>query len=210
MSAIPNEVLQVLIGDRKKLFNLRPHNACPLFDSVATYDVNGNFSRRVPLPRGMTPSEWRKYDCRTYTCRSIIWEYTPCGLRSVGAIRGPKVDFEHMHMIGDNAYSQRFGSCLACWKTKKRQFDDADKTPFPSEVGLDNPNLPRLGRCGCTICNNCVRLLELRRGNEESCPCPYCGNQQCFFKEIKIWSIGHEVFLKEAKRISDEGGANAN
>jgi hypothetical protein len=110
-----------------------------------------------------------------------------------------------MHMIGDNTYSHRFASCLACWKTKARKFDDADKTPFPSEVGLDDPNLPRLGRCGCTICNDCVRLLEQRRGNEASCPCPYCGNLRCFFKEIKIWSVGHEVFMKEAARISKEG-----
>jgi hypothetical protein len=43
-------------------------------------------------------------------------------------------------------------------------------------------------------------LLEQRCGNADACPCPYCGNLECFFKEIKIWSIGHEVFMEEVAR----------
>jgi hypothetical protein len=35
-----------------------------------------------------------------------------------------------------------FGSCHACWKEVRRNFDD--------------PNLPVLGGCGCVICNRCV------------------------------------------------------
>jgi hypothetical protein len=86
---------------------------------------------------------------------------------------------------------------MACWKTVPQKFDDSNLTPFPSQASLEDPNLPCLGRCGCTICNNCVRLLEQRCGGADACSCPYCGNLECFFKEIKIWSIGHEVFLEE-------------
>jgi hypothetical protein len=74
---------------------------------------------------------------------------------------------------------------MACWKTEARKFDDTNITSFPSQVGLDDPNLPRLGRCGCTICNNCVRLLEQRRGDADACPCPYCGNINVFSRRLR-------------------------
>ncbi len=172
---------------------------------------NGTYTQRLPLPRGMTPLlDWGQYDCRIYTGCILLWEYTPCGTRTLATKPGPQVHFEHMHMIGDNNYSHRFGSCMACWKTQARKFDDTNITSFPSQVGLDDPNLPRLGRCGCTICNNCVRLLEQRRGDADACPsCPYCGNLKCFFKEIQIWSIGHEVFMEEvARRRATEACVN--
>jgi hypothetical protein len=94
---------------------------------------------------------------------------------------------------------------MSCWKTKARKFDDPNLTPFPSQVGIDDPNLPRLGRCGCTICNNCVMQSEKCYGGADAFPCPYCGNLKCFFKEIKIWSIGNEVFMKEVNRRSNAG-----
>jgi hypothetical protein len=99
---------------------------------------------------------------------------------------------------------------MACWKTQGRKFDDINITSFPSQVGLDDPNLPCLGRCGCTICHNCVRLLEQRCGDADACPsCPYCGNLKCFFKEIQVWSIGHEVFMEEvARRRAAEARVN--
>jgi hypothetical protein len=197
MSANTNSDWRITI---KNLLDLRPHNGGPLFETVGTYDVNGAYTQRLPIPRGMTPLDWGQYDCRIYTCRILLWEYTPGGTRHLATKPGTQVHFEHMHMIGDNDYSHRFGSCMACWKTQARKFDDTNITSFPSQVGLDDPNLPRLGRCGCTICNNCVRLLEQRCGNADACPCPYCGNLGCFFKEIKIWSIGHEVFMEEVAR----------
>jgi hypothetical protein len=209
MTKIPKEVYHVMLGGREKLFDIRPHHASPLFESFGTYGDDGAYTPRVPLPRGMTPSEWRHFDCRIYTCRNIIWEYTPGGSRAAESELGSHVNFEHMHMIGDSTYSHRFGSCMSCWKSKARRFDDADITPFPSQVGIDNPNLPRLGRCGCTICNKCVMQLEKRCGDLDAFSCPYCGNLKCFFKEIKIWSIGHEVFMEEANRRR-KGSANVN
>jgi hypothetical protein len=108
-------------------------------------------------------------------------------------------------MIGDSTYSHRYGSCMKCWNTKAHRFDDPNLTRFPSEVGINDPKLPRLGRCGCTVCNSCVMQLEKCYGGADAFPCPYCGNLKCFLKEIKTWSIGHEVFIRETSRRRNLG-----
>jgi hypothetical protein len=54
---------------------------------------------------------------------------------------GPKVKFMHLHFIGDNSIDHRFASCLCCWKTGVRKFDDAEVTPYPSDCAIDKPRL---------------------------------------------------------------------
>ncbi len=62
----------------------------------------------------------------------------------------------------------------------------------------DEPNLARLGRCGCVCCNNCVRQIEEHQSNkkESYVHCPYCGNPECYSKNLRIWLVSKEV--KEA------------
>jgi hypothetical protein len=37
-----------------------------------------------------------------------------------------------------------------------------------------------------------------------SYPCPYCGDDDTFFLELKIWLISHRVFLCEVERSCAE------
>ena len=86
----------------------------------------------------------------------------------------------------------------ATGKTGLRRFDDVNMTPYPSNCSIDDPRLPPLGRCDCNVCNSCVLAMERKLGEMVEYPCPNCGNGACFFKEIKIWPVSHEVFMKNA------------
>jgi hypothetical protein len=151
-----------------------------------------------PLPRKITQEDWTRYKCRVYTCCKIRWEYAPGGRRLPDGEDRPKVKFMHLHFIGDDSFDHRFASCLCCWKTGIRKFNDEEVTPYPSNCAIDNPRLPCLGPCGCTVCNSCVLAMECELGVMAEYPCPNCGNSRCFFKEIKIWPVSHGVFMKHA------------
>jgi hypothetical protein len=183
-----------------QLMNIKPHGRAPKFGPIGAFNPDGRWSFVPrPLPRALTQRDWNRFKCRVYTCRIISWEWTPGGIRQPGLsekeLRSEYMRSEFSH---DNSLEKRFGSCLCCWKTGLRKFDDAEVTPYPTLCTLDDPRPPRLGRCGCTVCNGCVLAMERQLGDREEYPCPNCGNFACFMKEVKTWPISHEVFMKYA------------
>jgi hypothetical protein len=185
---------------------LQPHGKRPYFGAIGSLDGEGKWSHFSPLPRKMNDSDWTKFKCETYTCRNISWEYAPGGRRHPIGEEELRLKFMKIKFIKGNSLDGRFGSCMCCWKTGIRKFNDAEVTPYPSNCAIDDPRLPRLGMCGCTICNSCVLALERRLGDRTEYPCPYCGNSGCFTKEIKVWPISHEVFMKHFSRLRELAG----
>ena len=120
----------------------------------------------------------------------LIWEFTPNG----GEALQERMVWK-LGVRGAGATYWSFGSCNSCWKWGRRNFTDTKLTGHPLSVPVDNPSIPRLGRCGCVICNECVLELEMHKTNKYKMDvhCPYCGNEECFSKHMRIWLVSEEI-----------------
>ena len=118
-----------------------------------------------------------------------IWEFTPNG-RALVERMVLKIAFRPAE-----ATYWSFGSCNSCWKWGRRNFTDNAITGHPLSVPSDDPTLPRLGRCGCVVCNECIMELEMNKANSDKMEvhCPYCRNEECFCKHMRIWVVSKEV-----------------
>ena len=195
---------RILLTETVDVLKLRPHSLCPKREPIGDFDDASNFVLRSGRPVKMTQADWDLNGCTVYTLRAILWEHTPAGERVPNLATGINLKVEHLHFVGDNEYDHRFGSCMCCFRDSSdrtfRVFCDPDITRHPCRVELNDPRPARLGRCGCTICNGCIMALEERFvGTNRPCfPCPYCGADNAFFQELKIWPLSHGVFMREA------------
>jgi hypothetical protein len=168
---------------------IKPNDVCPYFEAIGSFDGEGTWSHYSPLPRKMRDSDLAKFKCQLYTCRNISWEYAPGGRRHPISEEELRWKFMHIKWIEGDSLANKFGSCMCCWKTGLRKSNDAEVTSYPSNCAIDDPRLPRLVKCGCTMCNSCVLEMERQLGDRTEYPCPHCGNSGCFQKEVKIWPI---------------------
>jgi hypothetical protein len=95
----------------------------------------------------------------------------------------------HFDMIGKQFV---FANCLSC----KEQKFDAPTVPFPLDYPIDGPNQPRLGKCGCVVCNKCVRnnispnVGKSTNPNKGWIACPYyCNMIRSHHTDIHAWII---------------------
>ena len=167
---------------------IKPSNCPPnMYPRVMT--INGRVGRRDYLPvKSITRDHYTKYRACNAKYLEVIWEFTPNGRRATVPI------ILETKRVGSETYWS-FGSCHACWKLDIRNFTNTDRTPHPLSASVNDPNLPRMGQCGCICCNKCVQELETHAANEKECyvHCLYCGNKACFSKNLLIWVISHEV-----------------
>jgi hypothetical protein len=166
-----------------------------LYPRVLTW--KGRVGEKDHLPmKGITRTEYQKYKAVDAKYLEIIWEFTPNG------IRAEKPLLLETKRVASSTYWS-FGSCNGCWKLSRRNFTDTSRTPHPLDTSVDNPNLPRMGRCGCICCNLCILELELHPANKKECyvHCPYCGSQACFSKNLRIWVVSKEV--KELNELNE-------
>jgi hypothetical protein len=177
--------------------DVRPSKYPPnLYPRVLT--VHGKISQQNYLPlKGVTKEHYQKYEASDAKYMEILWEFTPNGKRET------KPMFLGTKAFGSKNTYWSFGSCNSCWKLSRRNFANPSRTPHPLKSTLENPNLPRMGRCGCICCNQCIRELELHPANqnESYVHCPYCGSHACFSKNLRIWVVSKEV--KTAKEIEE-------
>jgi hypothetical protein len=172
-----------VITAMKKLFydwlSIRPSNYPPnYFPRVLT--MEGKVKQRDYLPfRAIKKEDYEKYSACDAKYVEIWWEFTPEGKQ----MQGERM-FLDRRAISSKETHWSFGSCHSCWKLGRRNFTNAISSPHPMVAGHDDPNLARLGRCGCVCCNNCVRQIEDHQSNkkESYVHCPYCGNPECYSK----------------------------
>jgi hypothetical protein len=168
-------------------FAVVPSNYPPnLYTRAITKD--GRLVQRDHHPAiGIDKAEYIKYSACDGKYVETLWEFTPDGR----ALRKRMI----LQIKHKNESYWSFGSCHSCWKEKKRNFTDRDLTPHPMKAQVDDENLPRLGQCGCIVCNECVMKVELHETNKTKMwvHCPYCGNQDCFSKHMRIWLVSWEV-----------------
>ena len=138
---------------------------------------------------GIDYKDYKKYKACDAKFVEIIWEFTPNG-RALNKRLVLKIVIRTT-----DATNWSFGSCNSCWKRARRNFTDNVITGHPLSVPSDDPFLPRLGRCGCVVCNECVMELEMNKNNQDKMDvhCPYCGNEECFSKHMLIWLVSNEV-----------------
>ena len=205
MGSTGTDFWKVVLTETRDVMTLRPHSITPKQEPIGGFGDDGNFVMRSIVPANMTQADWDRNGCTLYTLRAILWEHTPNGKRVANAGIGSSFKVEHLHFVGDNEFTNRFGSCMCCFRDSRghniRVFGDPDITRHPCRVALADPRPARLGRCGCTICNGCVLEMEelFKDKKLSSFPCPYCGDDYSFFLELKIWPISNLVFLREAK-----------
>jgi hypothetical protein len=136
---------------------------------------------------GIGKKEYIRYSACDAKYVETIWEFTPDGKQL-----SERMILQIKH-VNDTYWS--FGSCHCCWKENKRNFTKKSWTPHPMRVQVNNENLPRLGQCGCIVCNDCIMKIELHKKNDNNMwvHCPYCGNPDCFSKHVRIWLVSMEV-----------------
>jgi hypothetical protein len=146
---------------------------------------------------GIGIKEYKQFKACDAKYVELIWEFTPDGQ----ALEKRMVVNFKIRSAHQTYWS--FGSCNSCWKQGRRNFTDTDITGHPLQAHANDPNLPRLGRCGCVICNECVLELERSPRNKEKMDvhCPYCGNEECFSKHMRIWLVSEEVSNLDLKHI---------
>ena len=137
---------------------------------------------------GIGYEDYKKYNACDAKYVELLWEFTPNGVE----LKKRMIVKVEMRTI--QTYWS-FGSCNSCWKRGRRNFTDITTTRHPLSVPADNPSTPRLGRCGCVVCNECVLEIEMNPNNsgQMDVHCPYCGNKECFSKHMRIWLVSMEV-----------------
>jgi len=189
----PYEVARGPVKDAMKLLyydwmEVKPSKYPPnMYPRVLT--IEGKISQRDYLPvKDISRKQYKKFGACDAKYLEIVWEFTPNGTRA------DKPIILETKRVGSDTYWS-FGSCHACWKLSKRDFTDTNRTKHPLRMPVDNPDLPRMGRCGCICCNQCVRELEMHDANKSECyvHCPYCGNSACFSKNLRIWVVSREI-----------------
>jgi rubrerythrin len=161
---------------------------------------------------GISTKDYNIYNAVDAKYTKIVFEFIPMGKRQA------KLEVDGSYILKEKAIHDApwsFGSCHACWKRKQRNFTDKSRTPHPYQASLTEPNLSVLGGCGHVICNACVMKVEkYTHEDEPSGSCPYCGNQDAFPRDLRMWCISKEVDLhyentmkmKTMKQVMDELG----
>jgi hypothetical protein len=139
-------------------------------------------------PMGVSKEEWtvRRFSHTTFV--GVILERTPGFIRQKHPLTGKDGDVLVMHldMLGKEFI---FANCLAC---RSKKFDDKNM-PFPLAVSITNDDLPRLGKCGCVCCNECVRRVIPEDVHDQNnpyhgfIPCPYCKFQHGHSLDTIAW-----------------------
>jgi hypothetical protein len=169
--------------------NAIPSNYPPNLHSRVESKDGAIYKRDYQPAIGIGKEDYRRFNACDTKYVEIIWEFTPNGY----ALHDRMV--LQLTMKEREATYWSFGSCNACWKQKRRDFSNNAITRHPLRVQADNPSLPRLGRCGCVVCNKCVMEIEMHENNRDKMDvhCPYCGNEDCFSKHMRIWVVSNEV-----------------
>ena len=166
-----------------------PSNYPPnLHARVESKDGAVNQRDKKPL-KGVGLKEYKKFKACDTKYVETIWEFTPNG-HALKKRMVLKIDLRTAE-----ATYWSFASCHSCWKQGRRNFADISITAHPLRVPSNDPYLARLGRCGCVVCNECVMELEMHKENRNKMDvhCPYCGNEECFSKHLRIWVVSEEV-----------------
>ena len=153
-------VKQVVTAVYHHWMTANPSNYPPNLHSRAEFRNGILYKQDNKQAIGVTLKDYIKYNTCDAKYVQLIWEFTPNGK----ALKQRMV-LKLTVRTADATYWS-FGSCNSCWKRGTVNFTDSKKTGHPLLVGVDNPTLPRLGRCGCVICNECVLQLELNRTNQ--------------------------------------------
>eukprot|EP00978_Attheya_sp_CCMP212_P017418 scaffold46374_cov31-Attheya_sp.AAC.1 len=125
-------------------------------------------------PMGLSQDDWTEKDYSSTKFIGLVLESGPGFKRTAHPVTGRpgNVLLMHFDMVGKDFI---FANCLKC---KARKFDDPEMS-FPLDLPIDDPTLPRLGKCGCVCCNGCIRKLIPVNINTSGnpyrgyIPCPY-------------------------------------
>jgi hypothetical protein len=122
------------------------------------------------------------YNCPNFTC---VHNKDKDGSRT-------KVDIMALEGIGKKNV---FVCCLAC---KNRNWAAEDHVFF-SYVEISDPNLPRLGKCSCVVCNGCVidnipsNINDITNARKGWIPCPYCNFNMAHQMDKVAWVMSRSI-----------------
>ncbi len=100
-------------------------------------------------------------------------EDAPNGIRKPNDENYGRPTIKHIHFDG-NGVDYVFSNCMCC---HRKDFSGDYKTPADGEVPVTYKDSPRLGRCGCVVCTECVLKVGLEYDNDDEwirCPSPTC------------------------------------
>jgi hypothetical protein len=187
-----------------RIVNATPHHFPPNCGYKMVRKIEGDMVKLAGPLQPMNNEAWSKYRCDTVDYVMIMVEVTPGGKRDLRKEDGKPRTMTLKQGHGD-LWKYRFAKCMLCWKIGNRHFGDPTICPFPYDVSVNHPAIPRLGVCGCVICNGCIADAKDNK-EEKVTPCPYCGRGDSFFREIKIWPISKEHSLTaDFKKVSTGG-----
>jgi hypothetical protein len=181
-----------------RLIKARPHVfppcANPPYHYPFVYEEGVITNPRSDSSR-MTNEVWRDNRCTTVDWAMIIVEFALNGNRHSDLGKRPTT--LNVVGLGEGQWTHCFGNCMVCWRSQKRNFADATKTPFPYTVTTHHPGTPQLGCCGCVLCNHCIRAEFGRHPGDHVISCPYCAGLNSFSRDVVAWIVSADVNEKE-------------
>lgn len=140
-------------------------------------------------PKGMTKEWWDEKQLSYETYLGYIQEKTERGVRIIERGGRPTIDRMHLDDAGVNFV---FANCLHC---TRQDFTGNFKSGMDPGIKENDPNTPRLGRCGCVCCTRCVLVSErTNRGWDGWIACPACGYKKSQHQDEIFWIVNAEFF----------------
>jgi hypothetical protein len=140
-------------------------------------------------PTGMTKEWWEKEQLSSETYLGYIKEKTDRGVRIMGVGGRPTIDQMHMDEAGVDFV---FANCQHC---TRQDFTGNFKSGMDPGIAVDDPDTPRLGRCGCVCCTRCVLVSEsTNRGWNKWIACPACGYKKSQYEDEIFWIVNADFF----------------
>jgi hypothetical protein len=176
-----------------RLVNARPHVFPPSINPPYEYRDGVAVAKRSDTTK-MTQEVWEANNCDVVHWSAIVVESTPNGERQLR--KSGKPTTISMAYGGKGIWEHCFANCMLCWRLKKRDFFDSERTANPYKVDIGNPTILQLGCCGCVICNECIMAQFETRPSEAIIHCPYCKQAESFNRDVKAWMLIEEVLGK--------------
>jgi hypothetical protein len=142
-------------------------------------------------PYGMSQETWKIKQLASATFHGYIQEKTVNGARIENVTNGNRPTVDGMHFDAEGV-DYVFANCRKC---TLKNFTGNYKTGMDPGVKADDPDTPRLGRCGCVCCTECYLVSKsMNQNGNDWIACPACHFEKAQNKNEIFWILNGSFY----------------